>query len=87
MKEFFKKEAPTIYQSKLAHILHQAVKESKKKEYIVDNNEAIVVLMSYSIYSNVLPLTALLTLIALFIQYTNIRLAILYETRRPVNRS
>lgn len=86
-KEFDRKDPPSIYQGQLANLLRRAMKESKKSEYIVDNNETIIVLVSYAIYCNVLPLVSTLTLIALSILFTNSRLALLYETRRPINRS
>lgn len=44
-------------------------------------------LVNFSIYCNILPLVSALTLIALYIFLTNSRLALLYETRRPINRS
>jgi hypothetical protein len=53
----------------------------------VNINETISILACFGIYCNILPLITLLSLIAFFMQHTNVRLGILYKKRRPINKS
>lgn len=42
---------------------------------------------SFAIYCTLLPMSPIISFITIFIQYFNMRLALLYELRRPINRS
>ncbi len=46
-----------------------------------------VSLMNYAVYCCVVPLSPAIMLISIFIHFTNLRMALLFDERRPVNKS
>ena len=89
LKELIKKEKQEelFYQDKLTSLLKKVVSDSKKPEHKEDKISSTVPLLYYAIYNCDVPLSAGIMLIFIMIHFTNLRMSLLYDERRPVNKS
>lgn len=71
----------------MAGLLKRIVEDAKKPEHKEDKMASAVSLMNYAVYNCVIPLSPVLMFVSVFIHFTNLRMALLYDERRPVNRS
>jgi hypothetical protein len=63
------------------------MKDSKKPEHKEQKMIMVTCLQNYAIYCTLLPLSPGILFLSIFIHFISMRLSLLYEERRPINRS
>lgn len=82
------KAAPRIFfQDKLGALLKQAIDDSKKPEHHEKKMEILTSLQNYATYCTLLPISPAIVFLAVFIHFFSMRLSLIGDERRPLNRS
>ena len=87
LKEAKEKDQPLFFQDRLVKLLSRSMEEAKKPEHIPEKLSFQVNLTSFALYSSILPISPVVCLATVMIRYYGLRVGLLYEERRPINKS
>jgi hypothetical protein len=75
------------FQTKLKGMLSGAIKESEKESYTAGLTQDILSIFAYAFYCTEVPLSGVIALGIVATIYVVVRIQLLYNTRRPINKS
>lgn len=81
------KEPEVFFQDKLGGLLKRAVADAKKDDHREEKMGNIINMQNYAIYCTMLPISPVIMCLAVFIHFTKMRLSLIFDERRPLNRS